>query len=70
MTDEQMAQLATLTPEEERKLHETEEDLGDVYLIAYEKPLIPAPLEEEEVQKLQEVEREMPGLILVAYKKM
>ncbi|HHX39910.1 MAG TPA: hypothetical protein GX715_08095 [Armatimonadetes bacterium] len=70
MTDEQMAQLATLTPEEELRLREVEEEMGDVYLIAYEQPLVPALLDEERVRRLQEVEKEMPGRIVVAYKKM
>ncbi|HOM81896.1 MAG TPA: hypothetical protein PLU39_13545 [Armatimonadota bacterium] len=69
MTDEQLAQLATLTPEEERRLREVEDEMGDVYLIAYEKPLVPAPLDEEKLRRLQDVEREMPGRIVVAYKR-
>ena len=69
MTDEQLAQLATLTPEEERRLREVEDEMGDVYLIAYEKPLVPAPLDEEKLRRLQDGEREMPGRIVVAYKR-
>jgi hypothetical protein len=64
-----MAKLATLTPEEEQKLRQVEDDLGDVYVIAYEKPLEPAPLDDGKLRKLQQAEAEMPGLILVAYRK-
>ena len=70
MTEEQMAKLATLTPEEEQKLHDVEGELGDVYLIAYERPLVPAPLDDGELAKLQEAEKQMPGIVLVAYRKM
>ena len=69
MTEEQMAKLASLTPEEEQKLHQVEGEIGDVYVIAYEKPLEPAALEDGELEKLQQAEKQMPGLILVAYRK-
>ena len=60
MTDEQLAQLATLTPEEERRLREVEDEMGDV-TSPREKPLVPAPLDKEKLRRLQDVERRCRG---------
>ncbi|NLC58742.1 MAG: hypothetical protein GX774_18055 [Armatimonadetes bacterium] len=69
MTEEQKQRLASLTPDQERKIKEIEDSLGDVYVIAYEQPLVPAHLEESELQVLQQAEEELPGIVLVAYQK-
>lgn len=69
MTEEQKRRLASLTPDQEQKVREVEQALGDVYVIAYEQPLVPAHLEEDELRTLQQAESELPGIVLVAYQK-
>ena len=48
------------------KLESLEKALGDVYVVAYEKPVVPAQLKPEQVKLLQQAEREL-GVCLVAY---
>lgn len=61
--------FASLTPEQEQKLHDLEKQLGNVYVIAYEQPLVPARLADDEMELLQDAEKKMPGVVLVAYRK-
>ena len=69
MTDGQMPRIASLGAEEEKLLRDVEKQLGNVYVIAYEQPLVPARLADDELEVLQEAEQKMPGVVLVAYRK-
>ena len=69
MMEGQMPRIASLTPEQERKVQDVEKALGSVYVIAYDQPLAPARLADDELETLQDVEKEMPGVVLVAYRK-
>jgi len=59
-------QVAHLGPAEVAKVEAVERTLGDVYVVAYEKPVAPARLTPEQVSALQKAEREL-GVCLVAY---
>ena len=61
--------FASLTPDQEQKLHDLEKDLGDVYVLAYEPSLVPARLADEKIQEIQETEKDLGGVVLVAYQK-
>lgn len=63
------AKYASLSPDEEQVLHEIEDDLGNVYVIAYDQPLMPARLSDEQLQQLREAENKMHDKVLVAYRK-
>lgn len=57
-----------LSAEAEQKVRELERTLGNVYVIAYDQPVIPAALNRDQVSELERVEREL-GVFLVAYEK-
>lgn len=69
MVNGQRLRFAELTSEQQQTVRAVEQELGEVYVIAYEQEPVPAPLAEEELEKLQEAEQKMPGVVLVAYRK-
>ncbi len=69
MMDGKGTAIASLTPEQEQRLKSLEQELGNVYLIAYEQPLTPAHLSDDQLDKVQDLERQIPGVVLVAYRK-
>lgn len=58
--------IAHLNASAVAKVESVERKLGDVYVLAYEKPLIPAELTPEQVKILQQAEHDL-GVCLVAY---
>jgi hypothetical protein len=60
--------IADLPPGSLEKLKSLERELGDVYVIAYDEPLMPARLNEQQMAALQRAESEI-GVCLVAYRK-
>ena len=66
MTELPMPHVASLDPRAIAKLEAMEKSLGDVYVVAYEKPVAPAHLTPQQVNALQQAEHEL-GVCLVAY---
>jgi hypothetical protein len=58
--------LAHLDAPAVAKLEAVEKSLGDVYVLAYDKPMTPAKLSSEQLKLLQQAERDL-GVCLVAY---
>ena len=69
MADQPAPKIAMLGKDEVEKVRHLEEDLGDIFVVAYEKPLRPAQLADDQIAKLQAAEKEMEGVYLVAYEK-
>jgi hypothetical protein len=69
MSELSQPKIAMLGKEQVEKVRKLEEELGDVYVVAYEKPLRPAKLTDEQLAKLQAAEKEMEGVYLVVYEK-
>lgn len=67
MTELPKPAIAHLAPDQVAKVEAVERSLGDVYVVAYEKPVVPAELTPEQIQMLQQAEREL-GVCLIAYK--
>ena len=67
MSETPMPQVAHLDPPAIAKVEAMERTLGDVYVVAYEKPMTPAQLTPEQVNILQKAERDL-GVCLVAYR--
>jgi hypothetical protein len=68
MSDE--VKLAILDDEAVRKVRELEQALGEnVVVVAYDRPLELARLNQEQLDKLTDVERSLPHAYLVAYLK-
>jgi hypothetical protein len=66
MTELPRPAVAHLAPADVAKVEAVEKTLGDVYVVAYEKPAVPAQLTPEQVQVLQQAERDL-GVCLIAY---
>ena len=60
--------IASLSPDVLAKVQSVEQQLGDVCVVAYQYPLVPAPLSAGQLKKLRALEREV-GICLVAYQK-
>lgn len=58
--------VAHLAPAEVAKVEAVERSLGQVFVVAYEKPTVPAQLTPQQIEALQKAEREL-GVCLVAY---
>ena len=69
MTEQAEPKVAMLGKDEVERVRHLEEELGEVFVVAYEKPLRPAKLSDEQLAKLQGAEAEMGGVYLVAYEK-
>lgn len=68
MPDFTHPQMAQLTPQQLARVQQLEQQLGEVYVVAYQAPLLPAELTAQQLQALQSAEREL-GACLVAYRK-
>ena len=68
MADFAKPRVAALSAQDLAKVQAAENQLGGVYLIAYEQPVSPAPLTPEQLDELQELETQL-GVCLVAYRK-
>jgi hypothetical protein len=66
MTELSKPHVAHLAPAAVAKVEAVERTLGDVYVVAYEKPVIPAALSPEQLKMVQQAERDL-GVCLVAY---
>lgn len=66
MTELPRPSVAHLSPTDVAKVEAVEKAMGDVYVVAYEKPAVPAQLTAQQVQVLQQAERDL-GVCLVAY---
>ncbi len=60
-------QLASLSPEALAKVQDLEQKLGGICVVAYQKPIAPAPLSDQQVKMLQQAEKDI-GACLVAYR--
>jgi hypothetical protein len=58
--------VAALSAESLARVQEVEKDLGDVVVVAYQKPVVPAALKPKQVKRLRKAEEEL-GVCLVAY---
>ena len=67
MTQQPEPKIAQLGRQQVERVQELERDLGDVFVVAYEKPLRPAKLTDEQLAKLQAAEEKTGGVYLVAY---
>jgi uncharacterized protein YbaP (TraB family) len=61
-------QVASLSSDQLKRLQTLEQEIGQVYLIAYEAPVVPATLSPEQLRRLEAAEQEL-GVCLVAYQK-
>ncbi len=62
--------IAILSAEEVARVEALERELGEDYVvIAYDKPLQPAELDDEQLRELRRAEAEIGKAYLVAYKK-
>ena len=67
MPDTSKPQVASLNPAAVTRVEALERSLGDVYVVAYEKPVEPAKLTPQQISLLQQAEKDL-GVCLIAYK--